>query len=295
MKFQTLIYLVMATLLASCGAFEASDNSDRKENPDDSRQGNNNEPTSDVEPLRTEDLPEALNSQIFRSKGTKIYKYGDESALTRADELPSTLHPVPDKVAHDMDKLTGRVNKGVNCGIDLDDSNPTITKRMNDCKSKNSSDVLSYYWSGKDNGLAGENDWRLVARNGDKAIWLDVATGLIWSPSLPQNTWDLASGNVEEAEQICNGANDTSSKNFFLGIKADEVSWRLPTRGDFLQADLNGSRFVLPADEEALNYWTANYISDEASAWSIELSSGILSKTGENNSLAIRCVGSVLK
>lgn len=296
MKKQTFIFLLMSLLLVSCGAFEATSNDDHEDASGDGG-GSTPQNTRDTQFLTAEEMPYALNSQMFRDPGTKIYKYVEERAFYVKDELPSTLQPIPDKQMGDMNALINRPNKPENCGITFDGGSITIDRRIADCIEKNSDNARAHMWNGQDNGVSGEGIWKLVAHKNERSVWLDVSTGLIWSPPINERAWDYASGNVSESEQICNGANDTAEKDYFLGIQADEAAWRLPTRNDFLQADLNGSRFVLsllPEGDDTF-YWTANYVSSEASAWAIQHNTGILVKRPEGNLTAIRCVGNVIK
>lgn len=295
MTKHSIVFLLLSVLLSSCGGFNAASNSDRSDdsNGPSQPQGDDN----NTQAITVEDMPTVLNSQMFRDLGTKIYKYAQESELFRKNTLPATLHPVPDKQAFDQDRLTIRPATAQNCGFEFTSGAVTIARRINDCQTRNSSNVRAHTWDGTDNGLAGEGRWRLVIYKNGRSVWLDVATGLVWSSPISPRNWNYASGNVPESEQICNGSNDTAAKDFFLGIQADEVSWRLPTRGDFLQADLNGSRFVLSTSPQgdANVYWSANYISDSQQAWAIQHNTGILSRRSENEMLYIRCVGNVLK
>lgn len=294
---QLLSLLFLTILLASCEFLEATDNGGNRKDNANSR----NDRQKDDPPFTAEDMPRFINSQMFRAQGTRVYKHSEVTILFQNNDetpLPNTLHPIPLKT-QDMDADTSRPNdRPTSCGIDLPGPDITIKARINDCKEKNSENIKAHYWNGKNNGLSGEGDWRLVAHKGGKSIWLDVSTGLLWSPATVARPWNYASGaEVAETDQICNGANDSANDgtDFFLGITPDEVAWRLPTRNDYLQADINGSRFVLSITPDTNVYWTANYIRESQHAWAIQHSTGILSKVAEATSLNIRCVGDVLK
>lgn len=295
MMKQSVIFLLLGALLSSCGAFDAASNSDRKK--DDDGAGRDGEPQDNPAPqtrfASAEEMRFALNTQMFRDRGTDIYKYAQERDFFLENQLPATLHPVPDKQFHDMDARTTRPNDAVDCGLDIAGS-ATIDRRIADCIDKNEDNPAAYSWDGEENGISGESDWQLVAHKNGRSVWMDIATGLLWSPPIAANTWERASGNVSEAEQVCNAANDN---DFFLGIALEEASWRLPTRNDYLQADLNGSRYVLSIAPEGDDqvYWTANYISGESKAWAIQHNTGILEKRSEDSPAAIRCVGNVVK
>lgn len=292
---QLLSLLILTILLASCEFLQATDNGGNRKD-----QNNPRDPRRDDPAITVEDMPQFLNSQMFRAQGTNIYKHSQVTEFFQnRDEapLPNTLFPIPRK-SQDMDQLTSRPNDPNNCGYDFDAGvEPTISMRIADCRDKNPDNVKAHFWSGKNNGLSGEGDWRLVAHKGERSVWLDVSTGLIWSPPTVERSWEFASGSgVAEVDRICNGANDIANEtDFFLGITPEEVAWRLPTRNDYLQADINGSRYVLSIIGDSQIYWTANYITESQQAWAIQQNTGILSRQAETHSLRVRCVGNVLK
>lgn len=277
-------FLVM--LITGCGV---ADNKDREDSNDDEGRGSTNRPVT------VDQLPRYYNTQMFRDPGTIVYTYADEAAFfnpSNESRLPITLNPIPQINVHDQDSRTIRVNDANDCGSSIG-NDPTIKRRISDCQRVNSSDKRSYYWNAQENGIAGEGDWRLVAHKNGESVWLDETTGLLWSSNVGKADWMQASGNTNEAERICKGSSDGR----FLGISADEVQWRLPTRNDYLLADINGARFVLSSDVngDSSIYWTANFISGEGEAWAIEHNTGILSTQKENKGLSVRCVGVVIK
>ncbi|MCO4755823.1 MAG: hypothetical protein KC478_15180 [Bacteriovoracaceae bacterium] len=284
---QLLGTLLSILLLAGCEAFDATSNSDRDDD-------NNSEPRdTTTTPTITPQVPaEHLNSQIFRDKGTKVYKHSEVSKLSIAGELPNTLHLIPSKTLDDQTRTDRPSPNPSDCG-----EGTSIKARINDCASKNSTNSRAYLWDGQVNGLSGEGDWMLVATKDSKSIWMDARTELIWSAPITEANWNQASGNISESDQICNASVLPESSERFLGISSEEVVWRLPTRGDYLQADINGSRFVLSTELEGDSniYWTANYIPEDSQAWAIRHNTGELIKRADTDLLPVRCVGVVLK
>ena len=79
-----------------------------------------------------------------------------------------------------------------------------------------------------------------------------------------------------------------------MGVPTTDITWRLPTRADYLQADLNGLRFVLPRTDAAV--WTATVSGENReNAWSIIPKTGELTSVVRSTNLAVRCVGRRLK
>jgi hypothetical protein len=199
-----------------------------------------------------------------------------------------------------------------------------IQKRMDECIAKNPGKT---FWKGADGQLMGEVSWDLVARvshasiSGEREIWRDRATGLIWSDVVASTSWCKAAGNSESQGgcdtdnnpstnpggniiNICHiglgNADDQFGKGDINGIGPDEkvIHWRLPTRNELLQADINGIRFVLRKFREAVKttsnfkVWTSSTrTQNPAQAWSFNAQEGTLdneSKTSNNN---VICVG----
>lgn len=84
-----------------------------------------------------------------------------------------------------------------------------------------------------------------------------------------------------------------SEQNNIVRAKGDltSLTWRLPTRADYMQAEVNGLRHVLPnLGEESL--WSASVNSDSRGyAWFFFGSSGIVSVNLRYVSYSVRCVG----
>lgn len=289
-----LLTLLSLVLLAGC--LEVPDNADREtKDPPDRR------------PVTGEDLDNDLSayirSQAFRTKNTKQYSIaGIRKYVAANGTFPKTFHPVPnDRLTTDMrEETTPYSRRQTNCGLLPNENEPTIKKRMEDCAEVYKEDLDGYLWNGEVKGISGEGKWQLVMKKGDRHIWLDHTTQLIWSDLITEATWEMASGSqINAADAKCTNtylAADVAdeTKDEFMGLTADEVFLRLPTRNDFLQADLNGSRFVL-GNTENKTYWSANYSSEDDRAWAIDQEDGILMKMPPTTTNSVRCVGVITK
>ncbi|AFY00822.1 hypothetical protein [Bdellovibrio bacteriovorus] len=169
-----------------------------------------------------------------------------------------------------------------------------------------------------------------------REVWQDQATGLIWSSLISTDTnWCKASGSnnitgnpfaQDDPADYCDNASyqattgqaisgcyeddgshftstdpsiDNASKAG-LGINSSpKVAWRLPTRWDYLEAEKNGLRYVIP-DNPNKNAWTATLNSTNASridAYTFNhtiassASGQILWSTRSSSTTAARCVG----
>jgi hypothetical protein len=161
-------------------------------------------------------------------------------------------------------------------------------------------------WDGTNSGASGESIWKLVSRTSSgQETWLDTRTGLVWSDIVKNASginlfnWCQASGNdqndttteiidcneLNAGESVCVGASYEGSEN--------QVKWRLPTRNDFLLADINGARFVLKKETEQ-GLWTATLKSGVVGrneAWVYDSQFGILSSGLLSTQRQVRCVG----
>lgn len=235
-------------------------------------------------------------SQLHRLLGTVILTAEQESQS--ANNLRAGYDNVPG--LRDSDDGMGGVpsvnlarRPQVDCGVTL--TLTTIDSRIADCAAKNTDRAI---WRGQINGNAGEGNWFLVARQGDgKEVWLDATTNYLWSDMVAQTNWCSASGNDEDAlkengvscKAIQDGMNACVGQTV-QGLGEGLVSWRLPTRGDFLTADLNGARYVFA--KTAAQYWTATVNGDNREqAWAIMQANGVLTPVARNEVRGVRCLG----
>jgi len=175
----------------------------------------------------------------------------------------------------------------------------------------------------------------VVAGGKGREVWQDQSTGLMWSSVVSTGiNWCKASGSSNSAESniiagnyneddpndICDNAfyqvqtsnpisacedaigfssTDTDIDNLGKGglnrTSTPKVSWRLPTIYDYMVANHDGLRFVMP---DALNSntagqeWTATIDStDRLKAWLFDPTTGTRSKDERSFSYAVRCIG----
>lgn len=185
-----------------------------------------------------------------------------------------------------LDSAKGR--PGVVCGIK---SELTLQGRISDCAEKNKEKAI---WEATKFGASGESDWKLVARDSfGLEVWLDMRTNMLWADASEGATWCEASGNTQEKclKDLSNFENRICQN---VG-KITNISWRLPTRNDFLQADLDGMRFVLPVNVQS-GYWTATLDSKSVLrelAWVYKSEQGTLESRPIGTDMPVRCIGAM--
>jgi hypothetical protein len=246
-----------------------------------------------------EPLSLTLTSQLHRRLGVTPLKASEEHK--QASSLPLGYDLIPDPSDADDGLGDSQVIRAFNintsCGIasGLTD----ILSRLKNCAQLNGSFAT---WDGAKNGNAGEGVWRLVYRNdSNKQIWLDTQTGLLWSDRLTNDSdWCQASGfrgaprgpgqavdcsKLEPSGSRCIG-------EVLYGLPSKLVIWRLPTRADFLQADLHGARYVLPSGSHT--FWSATVSGvNRNQAWTVLQETGEWSRQTLEKKFAVRCVGLV--
>lgn len=271
-------FIVLLVLSTSC--LEATKGKREKE----AKQNNRNEKKCEETNTCDRELAKTNSEQrsmLFRDKGSKIYSYSELANLIVEDKLPDTHRLVTDP-AHDIDSEVGQsANIASDCGHGSELT--TVKERITHCQKTNKD---SASWNGEDNGIAGEGNWALVYHFQGRSVWLDESTNLLWSFNIKSDDWHKASEtNAKDSKMIC------SNLNVF---NKDEVKWKLPNRNEFLQADLNGARFVLR--ETSQTYWTASSSAVNVSdAWSIKQDTGVLALEDKNTEHNIRCVGYIIK
>ncbi len=209
-------------------------------------------------------------------------------------------------------------NEFVNCGAT---PGSALSSFISDCSQKNSKAI----WQGGLRGFAGETNWVLVSRATDssnhaKEVWKDVSTGLLWSDKLIDSNWCKSTGNTEDngnsgdcsqnSVNLCGEVSNEDENNAARGYinsttSTDKVvHWRVPTRNELLQADINGLRFVHRAFRLAnrsssssnFNVWSASTVSyDKTKAWLYDGVEGILSTDDKEDNAHVICVGWPLK
>lgn len=190
-----------------------------------------------------------------------------------------------DKSAFGVEDL-GRPSNS--CGQGL---NTSIGDRMTNCEKSNSK---SYEWSNK-NGVAGEANWKLVslAGLGRTEIWMDLRTGMLWSDVVTtEANWCDAAGTTQGR---CNSSNPEFVCNGIL-YEMENIKWRLPTRNDYLQADINGLRSVLKTPASDVSFWAATIdATDSNRGWAYNQNAGTVSTYPLTSLKQVRCIGAAAR
>ncbi len=245
-------------------------------------------------------------SYVHRTRGNPVLTVAEEINNTLKNEYTAAYRFVP---------LMGKDDEGsylntrsvqtlgrpaTDCGISSSFSN--IDERIADCAAKNSSQAT---WTGSEYGASGESTWRLVSRDSSTTeVWFDSHTGLVWSDVIAKDNWCKASGNEEPLtgtqaiDCLAEGTGASLCINLNLAGYGGNVKWRLPTRNDYLQADLDGLRFLRKtANDEIDSYWTATMASDpkgtvsRTKAWLYSPAQGTLKSDTLTVAHEIRCIG----
>lgn len=234
-------------------------------------------------------------SQIHRIRGNEVISNEEEATSDEDTYLTIPLIGQSDDGIN-SDSVVRQTRPQKICGTNVDQN---IAERIKDCQQKN---LSSSTFIGKTNGNTGEGDWSLVSL--DKfgfETWIDLTTKMLWSDTIDNTNWCKASGNnqgsveditiscltIGENQNIC-----SSQLSESLGSFTKLVKWRLPTRNDYLLADINGSRLVFEQSSES--FWTATVHSlNRDQAWSINLSTGQLLPVSRDKVLSVRCIGSL--
>ncbi|MGK0367152.1 MAG: hypothetical protein ACI9QD_000286 [Thermoproteota archaeon] len=251
-----------------------------------------------------DDVAQYTASQALRdtdlADSEDILSYYHELSLNAEGKMPAYYRTIPE-VANDHDGRNQSITRPSSfCGVTQD----SIPKKISDCLNKN---IHAAYPKGKSFGRAGEGNWKLVTYFEDDPnsstyqVWIDLRTKMLWSDKITASNWCKASGNQETNTIDCNdiGDNENICNTDSLGALSKgnldlKVQWRLPTRGDFLQADLNGARSILNSSESD-EFWTAT--PDQVAtqnAWAIKGKTGVLRSVSRDSSIQIRCIGRML-
>ena len=283
MKFQHVTTLfVLSTILVGCNDDVASNRNEV------------NRPTQVAEGNVT------TYSGIFRNKGTTQVTYKTETAqgseMTNLRANPDIRFDDDGRDGKNVSSRTDLTRPSVECGLIAAE---TLAQKITDCATKN---PLMATWDGKDHGNAGESTWNLVSlvdtELGKAEIWYDQRTQMIWSDIVAKEVnWCQAAGSdLPPSDNVGINCLALSKGQNLCGdlnlAELPKVSWRLPTRNDFLQGDLDGLRFVL--NNANTSTWTATVSADATArtkAWTYNMSSGNLMAEEMNLLRPFRCIG----
>jgi hypothetical protein len=265
-----------------------------------------------------------MASVVYRDPATtQITLSSEKSAVS----LPSGYREVPDVNKDDDGYYTSaRGCRGTGGNFDTCTPVTYASHAGTDCGTSGSQATriadCALSWDGTTNGTAGESLWQLVTSINGKEVWKDTRTGLVWSDYLGADNWCKAAGNVQADDPagFCNNASyqdqttPTSycseatglspakeGEDWSSGTYADEkggmgktaatiVRWRLPTPADWLQAEIDGVRFVLQSMDNA--WWSASVVSvNRGFAWFFYGSYGYMYYVDRTDNYGVRCVG----
>ncbi|MGE3610356.1 MAG: DUF1566 domain-containing protein [Bacteriovoracaceae bacterium] len=212
--------------------------------------------------VRKEELVKALRSQETRVSAIKKINAEVEKAVNLiADQMKLALT----KFNSDKDQFLYTVlkqfspNQKIPCGL-----KGSVDERIKDC---------SYELTSEKEGFV------LVTRSKDfKEVHKEVSTGLLWSDRLPSTMTQYS------AEKACK-----ADLKEVAGIAG--VTWRLPSKEEYEQAEKSGIRKVLPN----MNYWFWSSSVHRDYSYDAWLFSGVFGGTGGDyyrNSyiFSVRCV-----
>lgn len=299
-SFTLILSLSLLSFLTSCNDVSSNHKMGQNRNPERNR------------PEIGSEGSENLRSHIHRERGSAILSYAEEIQKTLGRDLPQISYriiPLMEKDDEGSSKNVATIEDlgrpTINCG--RGDGFAGIDGRITDCFQKNADKAL---WEGYRYGAAGESTWKLVTRNGSgKEMWLDMRTGMVWS-YLRANSegknlfnWCKASGNDENASSElivdCNelAAGESVCAGELLDEVGTQIQWRLPTRNDFLQADINGIRSIFPKEDDR-GLWTATMraaADGRSEAWVYNTKEGTLSGAALASERFVRCIGAPVR
>lgn len=249
-------------------------------------------------------LNNEITSTQTRLVGTESLSIFNEIINAQNATMPSNYLDAKDPFK-DADSGIAKLQErpSVDCGNGEEFS--TIEERIKNCSELNG-DLAK--WDGSSNGSGAEVTWKLVAKTAGNEVWRDEMTKLIWSADLGRDNWCRASGDSEHF-LVSNNNGDIAVDCRVIGNNVDvcgnlnnssktignisNVSWRLPSRADYLRADVNGIRFALPQVTGNQYFWTTtSHSTDIAYGWTYGFKFGDLSKKlRSKNKINIRCVG----
>ncbi|MBP9680568.1 MAG: hypothetical protein KBD76_04100 [Bacteriovorax sp.] len=253
---------------------------------------------------------------------TPSYMYRDiaTTQMTLATEKTSSSYvsgyrEIPDVNIDDEGYNSSTITRAVRPSNACGTTQNSIAARIADCSTQNGADAI---WSGATKSNSGEGEWKLVTKaSTGEEVWRDERTGLLWSDRFSGKTWCPAAGSTQmdgncdaNTQSICveNGtlipaiAGEDWTTGVYDNVKGSmgaiatstspTVRWRLPTKNDFMQADLDGMRYVLPNMSNTI--WTSTAISDyRTNAWVFDPRYGVLIRGGGRggDTEEVRCLG----
>lgn len=244
----------------------------------------------------------AVYSGIHRERGSALVFYKDEisgNALSAVRSVPDIRFDDDGSDGKNVTFRTALTRPAFPCGLVL---TATLAEKIADCALKEKNGPLAS-WSGMTHANSAEANWSLVVLSEDTKgtyeVWVDKKTGMVWSDTITNEAnWCEASGALQgESDNVgvnCPTLGKGQSLCTNLSVaELTKVQWRLPTRNDYLQADIDGLRFVV-SNKGINSYWTATASSDTVKrdkAWTYIMPQGGLLPEPMNIKKRVRCIG----
>lgn len=237
---------------------------------------------------------EVLKSHMNRVRSIDVKSQAEireETQTISQRYLPDGYFEVPSALTSEA--AAGKVDINdfnTECG-NMDVDKTTLGDRIANCKQIYAAIGVNSSWATSIFGVSGEGNWSLVAvsinTDSKSLVWYDFTTKLLWSDYIDTANFENAATKLARTCAVFEDKNDHS-------LNSNSVVWRLPTRSDFLQADINGARYVL--NNLNKEYWTSTMITSDT-AWSINQSTGNSTSTAilSDTTKAVRCVGIALE
>lgn len=283
MRFQDVtLLLALSTILVGCN---------------DDVGSTRNKPNTETQTI---DEKVTTYSGIFREKGTTQVTYKTETSsggdLNNIRSNPDIRFDDDGSDGKNVSSRSDLTRPTVECGLIATES---LSQKVTDCVNKNGGLAT---WEGKVHATAGEATWNLVSlldtTDGLAEIWYDQRTQMVWSGIVAAEVnWCQAAGSLlgTSDDVGVNCASLSKGQDLCGNLNLAElpkIRWRLPTRNDYLQADLDGLRFVLTRG--LTNFWTATVSTDvkkRDKAWSYSVFAGNLMAEEMKALRPIRCIG----
>ena len=262
-------------------------------------------------------------SSLSSSKSLRVSTADASLVSTQKQDAENSLSNIYSfvptiSVANIHGDFTGITQVDPTAYSDCGTSQSTIAERIADCLDSNPS---SSSWDGRINANSGEGTWTLVSKtSSDNFVWKDENTGLLWSDVIsPAGSvyWCVASGNSAASTYCQPGAaqqpaspeslcyedaaltTPASADDAKGGLNKDDhgVIWRLPTKGDLLQAELDGLRWIyLDFTVNSTTLWASTILgNDVGTSWTMNSRGEFSAPIGNisaNATNSVMCVGS---
>ncbi|MBA2405836.1 MAG: hypothetical protein H0V66_13755 [Bdellovibrionales bacterium] len=286
MRFQEVIVLLTFTgLMVGCNEDMAS----------------NRKPIKRVNPI-TPDPVINVYSGIHRERGSAPVTYKAEILANSENPKVRVIPDIRyDDEGGDEVNITTRTFKGRPdklCGRTI---KATLKEKIADCLALNG---LKASWNGTIDAGSAESTWNLVTlsetADGSETfeIWQDQRTSMLWSDIITtEGNWCESSGSQLKPSEYVGEDCEITGKGRSLCTnygppELPKVSWRLPTRHDYLQADIDGIRFALT--RSPITFWTATVstnVKARTSAWSYHMITGVVIAEPMDSQRNVRCIG----